>query len=201
MNGRSTVLGIQPNRGPNALPSPDGSSPAKELTIGSYGCVVTFFARLASTISGLKITPEIINQYCIDNNLFDVDMSDDYKDQTLLSVENGCKAINGLLEKNNIKNIKIEVAEIFAITDDKSLIDKLNMYDADKMNYYMFGIRIDDKHTVNLNKSFENSKPYTIRFNHYDIKETSKSTYSSINYGNLTYLYTFKIIFKNPEES
>ena len=92
MNKRSAILGIQPNRG--------GEDQPKALTIGGYGCVVTFYARLASTISGEEITPEMINDYAIKNNLFEVDTSDSYYDVTLLSPEAGVKAVNGILNKS-----------------------------------------------------------------------------------------------------
>ena len=159
MNKRSAILGIQPNRG--------GEDQPQALTIGGYGCVVTFYARLASTISGKEITPEMINDYAIKNNLFEVDTSDSYYDVTLLSPEAGVKAVNGILKEKGITNVSLDVEDTIYSSNMTYICNTLNKYDSDKKNYYIYGLRIDNKHTINLNKDFSMSNPYTVLRNWY----------------------------------
>ena len=192
MNKRSAILGIQPNRG--------GEDQPKALTIGGYGCVVTFYARLASTISGEEITPEMINDYAIKNNLFEVDTSDSYYDVTLLSPEAGVKAVNGILKEKGITNVSLDVEDTIYSSNMTYICNTLNKYDSDKKNYYIYGLRIDNKHTINLNKDFSKSNPYTVLRNWYCEKETSRVKYGSVNYNNPTILYIFKVNFNNEAE-
>lgn len=165
------------------------------LRINGYGCVLTMFARLATTLAGFEITPSELNKYCTENNIFQLDTSDDWGDITMLAVKDGVKAVNDLLKEKGVNTVELELVKIENLSTEIYLDTLLKKYDRDSENMYLFGLRVNDSHSLTIIRDYQNFDPRHPRENNKVFRQvdTSPGGFSSVDYNDLTYLYVFKV--------
>ena len=195
MSGHTDLIGNQDARKKRYQ---DNNTPIEEqkfIQINGYGCVITMFARIASTLANKQITPSELNKYAQDHNLFQLDNSDNWGDITLLSIADGISAVNGLLRQNGITDLELELVKIVDMSTEIYLYTVLEAYDNDENNIYLYGLRLDNKHSITLNRDYSQFNPLypRERKKEYKKEDTSRGVFSTVNYSNMTHLYIFKI--------
>ena len=176
MNDYRVMLGTeQPKRGPGT-----GFS---ILKISGYGCVLTDASRIANSVIGTSVfTPEDANKIGASKRIFLLDRSDDMGDVTVLDGYAFARLINVLLREKGIINKFVTFEEQFK----GSLEDCLDKYENMEGEYY-FSIRYAGGHTVSLEKSTIGDK------NYYSKTDTSRTTYSSVDYDTIEYINVYKV--------
>ena len=97
-------------------------------SISSVGCVFTSYVRIANVL-GANVTLDKANEIATKNELF--------TDDNLLTLENGARLINKLLENSGIKNVTVSYeSSYYNDSGNESQFDAYQKYEFDESEYF-----------------------------------------------------------------